>query len=347
MECYKNLKTNRSIFLQNYLIQNYSTKSKNDIIEELGLSWNYIQRMTHYMGIKRGFCDSPRSLIKLINLTDNISCYWLGFLLADGHISKNNTIEVNINIKDEEYFNNIQNHLNTKLSSYYIESLNTVRFSMTDKQTILIIKKIFNWKTNKTKNIPTIPKLKDDQLFSLIIGFIDGDGSIHKYGNYLKINCDKSWKNILENFYECLTKEKKIFNLNRDGTAEIRIHKIKILEKIKNKAKSLELPIMLRKWNRIIDNRVLRSDKYLIVKNLFVDGKSTNEIIKETKFSHGIVYKVKKDLNLTKRLNKEDILKIRQYYNSNTYSQKELSIMFNVKYVAINRILHYKTWKNI
>ncbi len=295
MECYKNLKTNRSVFLQNYLIQNYSTKSKNDIIKELGLSWNYIQRMAHYLGIKRGFCDSPRSLIKLIDLTNNISCYWLGFLLADGHISKNNTIEVNINIKDEDYFNKIQNHLDITLSPHYVESLNTVRFSMTDKQTILILKKEFNWKTNKTKNIPTIPKLNDDQLFSLIIGFIDGDGSIHKYGNYLKINCGKSWKNILEYFYEYLTGEKKIFKLNSDETAEIRIHKIKILEQIKNRAKSLNLPIMERKWNRIVDNRILKCDKYLIIRKLFINM-SIDEIIKNTGFSKSLVYKVKKDI---------------------------------------------------
>ena len=73
-----------------------------------------------------------------------------------------------------------------------------------------MLKIVLQSRTNKTKNIPTIPKLNDDQFFSLIIGFIDGDGSIHKYGNYLTIKCGKSWKNILEDFYEFLTKEKKI-----------------------------------------------------------------------------------------------------------------------------------------
>ena len=348
MECYKNLKTDRSKFLKEYLIENYSIKSKDEIIKELKLSWNYIQRMSHYFGIKREFNDSPRKLIKLLDLTDNTTCYWIGFLLADGHISKNNIIEVNLNKKDKEYFEQIEKHLNIKLTPSYVDKLNAIRYNLCDKQTILKIKKIFNWKTNKTKDIPKIPKLNENQIFSLIIGFIDGDGSISKNGNNLKIACDSSWKNILEYFYKILTNEEKKFNLTSNNCAQIRISKINILKEIKNKAKLLNLPIMKRKWNRIIDDRILKNDKYLIVEKLFNKNKSTIDIINETGFSQSLIYKVKNDLNITKsRLNKENVIKIRKYYNSNKYSQIELSKMFNIKPANINKIVTYKTWKNI
>lgn len=347
MVCYKNLKTDRSKFLKEYLIENYSIKSKDEIIKELKLSWNYIQRMSHYFGIKREFNDSPRKLIKLLDLTDNTTCYWIGFLLADGHISKQNIINVNLNLKDKEYFEQIEKHLNIKLTPYYVDKLNAIRYSLYDKQTILELKKIFNWKTNKTKDVPNIPYLDNNQIFSLIIGFVDGDGTISKNGNSLVIACDKSWKDILEYFYKILTNEEKEFDLRSNNCAQIRITKIKVLEEIKNKALLLNLPIMKRKWNRIIDNRILKSDKYLIVKDLLNNNKSVNDIINNTGFSKSLIYKVKKELGKSTKLQKDIVLKIRDFYFNKNYTQIELSKMFNIKPGNINKIIKYKTWKNV
>ncbi len=105
---------------------------------------------------------------------------------------------------------------------------------------------------------------------------------------------------------------------------------------------------MKRKWDRIIDDRSLKNDKYLIVKKLFNKNKSTIDIINETGFSQSLIYRVKNDLKITKsRLNKENVIKIRKYYNSNKYSQIELSKMFSIKPANINKIVTYKTWKNI
>ena len=97
----KNLKTERSKYIHNYLKENYSKKSKNDIISDLGLSWNYIQKMAHLLDIKRSFSESNKSfsLSKLLD-GSNISYYWIGFILADGHMTKNNTIQINLNKKD-------------------------------------------------------------------------------------------------------------------------------------------------------------------------------------------------------------------------------------------------------
>lgn len=173
--------------------------------------------------MKRGFIEGKChiKLIKLIDLTDKINCYWLGFLLADGHISKSNNIQVNLSFKDKEYFQNIEEHLNIELKPSYSKKTNSVRFSLNDVYTVKKISEIFNWKTNKTKNIPIIPKLNSECIFSLVIGFIDGDGSINKNGKQLRIKCDKNWKNILEYFHYILTGKHKIFNLTSDNCSEI------------------------------------------------------------------------------------------------------------------------------
>ena len=251
MTIYKNLETDRSKYLQTYLLENYSKKSKAEIIEDLKLSWNYIQKMAHFFNIKREFNEGERKLIKLLDLNDNITCYWIGFLLADGHLSRDCIFEINLSIKDESHFEKIQEHLNIELSPRYVTKLNCVRYCLADKQTISKIKKIFNWQTNKTKNIPTIPTLPKQQLFSLIIGFIDGDGSISKDGSDLHIRCDPSWKNILEKFYVVLCGEKKQFKITNSGCSIIYISKWKVIQKIKNKAEKLHLPIMQRKWDRV------------------------------------------------------------------------------------------------
>lgn len=241
-----------------YLKENYSKKSKKEILNDLGLSWNYIQKMCHLFSIKREFneCDRKYTLSKLLEY-DNTSCYWLGFLLADGHISKQINLQVNLSNKDLQHFLKFGDHIGTELIYYPNEELNSVGFALSDKPTLLQIRKTFNWSSNKTKNIPTIPEfLSDDQLFSLVIGFIDGDGSIEPNNRGIHIKCDKNWKSILEDFYYILTNEYKTFELSSDSCSIIYINKGRIQKKIKNRALSLELPLMKRKWDRIIDNIV-------------------------------------------------------------------------------------------
>ena len=290
----KNLNTERSIFIKNYLIENYPSKPKKDMMDELNLSYNYISKMACLFGLKRDFNDSKtnKTLIKLLDLNDNITCYWIGFLLADGHISEIKNIQVNINIKDRYFFENIQNHINIKLRPFYNDNPNVIRYTISDKETITKLSLLFDWKTNKTKNPPTIPKLSHDQLFSLIIGFIDGDGSISKNGKLMTVKCDLSWKEILEYFSYILTNNIKIFNKTSDNCSMFFITSPKMIKSIKNKCLLLNLPIMKRKWDRVNINTLYKEDRYLIIENLLNNNESVKDIIKKTNFSHGLVYRV-------------------------------------------------------
>jgi hypothetical protein len=289
----KNLKTKRSLFIKNYLTVNYSKKSKDELINELKLSWSYIQKLAHLFGIKREFNESNKSfnLKKLLD-GSNESLYWIGFIIADGHISKANTIQINLHKKDYEHLNSLINYLDSKVSIRIKE--NIIRCVLTDVPSVLSLKKMFNWSSNKTKNPVEIPNLTDDQLFSLIIGFIDGDGYINS--KRLVVKCDKSWENILMRFYTHLTGEKKKFNYV-DNCSIFYILKKNILRSIKNKSISLNLPIMKRKWNKIDTNKVLKYEKSKIVLKLIMDGKSIRDI-KDQGFSSSLIYSVRKNMNL-------------------------------------------------
>lgn len=275
--------------LEDYLKENYPLSSKETIINDLGLSWKYIQKKAHLFKIKRCFNENINSFrySKLVNY-DNISCYWLGFMLADGHITKDKRVQINISSKDRLHILKIIEHIGD-IKVYENESRISVVLS--DKITIDKIVNDFNWRSNKTKIPPTIPKwLDNEQLFSLIIGFIDGDGSINKKGRLI-IKCHESWSSILEYFYTHLTSENKKATIYNNCSI-IFISKYNTLKNIKEQCIKLNLPIMDRKWNRIED-KLLKSDKREVVKELLKNGFSVKEILNKG-FSSSIIYKCKK-----------------------------------------------------
>ena len=283
--------------ITNYLRENYSTKSKHEILNDLKLSWSYIQKIACLSGLKKGNnenkCDG--SCTKILDYNNNITCYWLGFLLADGHLGKNFNIRLNISIKDKDHISKIQDHIG-RGKIYKNESVITLILS--DKKTFRKLANDFNWTPNKTKNPPTIPKsIIGDQLFSLIIGFIDGDGTISKKSNnYICVTCDGSWKNIINYFYIVLTKETKIFPLMKNGLCRFYFGKHKLMKSIKDRAIRLKLPILNRKWDRIMDNRILKQDKLGIIKKLIQENQTQEDILKQTNFSISSFYKAKRDL---------------------------------------------------
>ena len=281
-----------------FLIDEYSKLSREDIIQKLNRSWNTIQKKCFKLGLKRSFNESKNSfsLSKLLNF-NNEDCYWIGFILADGHISKQNNIQINLSIKDKSHLYKFEEYLNLNLKFY--ESDKCIRLNLPDKPTILKIVELFKWKVNKTKNPPTIPSfINDDKLFSLIIGFIDGDGYIDIKGEMIRIKCDISWKNILEMFYETLTGSQKIFNITGDNLSYISIQQYETLNYIKRKCIDLNLPIMNRKWDRINLNKKHRieinKEKEKKIIQCLKSGMKNNEIESHLGVSHGFVSKIKK-----------------------------------------------------
>lgn len=285
---------NNKVKIISYLSENYPNGSKSEIINNLGLSWSYIQKLACLNGIKRERNESSSDwrFKKLIDYSDNISMYWIGFMIADGHIYKKSSIQINLSIKDKDHLTKIMSHI----GDVSINSNDSqVRLTISDRRTTNKLSEDFNWLSNKTKNPVNIPsQISSDALFSLIIGFIDGDGTINKRGQIF-IKCDKSWKENLEYFYQILTGEKKSFDLTSNGLSIIYILKLKTIFEIKKRAENLNLPIMSRKWERV-KSRLVKGDKYDIVKELIKDGYCIKEILSKTKFSQSLVYRVKKDL---------------------------------------------------
>ena len=136
------------------------------------------------------------------------SFYWIGFILADGYIANKKRLSITISEKDAEHLQKFCDYVNVQ----HIEHLtnNTrhyVRMSAQDSIYVPKIAEKFDISNAKTYNPPRLELLKRftrEQILSLAIGFIDGDGSIkHQYKRKdcsLTIKNHSSWLDILNLF---------------------------------------------------------------------------------------------------------------------------------------------------
>jgi hypothetical protein len=140
-------------------------------------------------------------------------------------------------------------------------------------------------------------KLNRDSLLSLIVGFIDGDGSItFQHGrtdSFLRIKNHNSWLHILKLFADVIMEETLINfptpKTNNQGYASLACSNLKILQFLKNHAIKYKLPILERKWDKIDMVRIsayeIADNRREQVRELFQKGFGYKQISKEVGIS--------------------------------------------------------------
>ena len=122
-------------------------------------------------------------------------------------------------------------------------------------------------------------------MFSLLIGFIDGDGTINKKS--IRIVSHKNWYDNFIIFNNVLSKGKNKISLNnKTNLINIGTGNICLMKEIKQKAINLSLPFLKRKWDKIDLNKISKNEKRDYCINLFKEGLTIKEVIR-----HGIVEK--------------------------------------------------------
>ena len=230
--------------------------------------------------------------------------YWIGFILADGHISNSERIKISLSNKDRNHLQKFVDYLGC---SDIIEKDSMCSTSLQNREICIRLCEKFNIKNNKTYDPMDLNTYSFDKelLFSLIIGFIDGDGSIHKIYKRqdcnLRIHLHKNWLNnliFIENFlynYFNYDKDKVFSKVGNDGYSLLTISDNILLKNIKKECIKLNLPILSRKWNNIDENRLSRSEKFDDVRNnvikMYCNNISPIDIINKLKLKKGVVYK--------------------------------------------------------
>lgn len=194
------------------------------------------------------------------------SYYWMGFLLADGSFS-DSRLKLTLKKSDKEQVHRFGEYI--KYTGSYGVSNTSESVSCKDSLIVPKIMNKFNILPAKTYNPPTgLEFINEDLLLCLIAGFIDGDGNIQRHSKrddfFLRIKLHSSWIGVLNTFSMVICKGSKA-KINSSGYAELVISNTKILQALKERVATYNLPLLKRKWN-IIDIRFV--SKYTTAEDL-------------------------------------------------------------------------------
>ena len=287
------------------IVDNYVNMSKDELLDLLpNRSWDSIKLKSNRIDIFRGHDFKRNSNMNILMYDELDTFYWIGFILADGHISNSERIKISLSNKDRNHLQKFVDYLGC---SDIIEKDSMCSTSLQNREICIRLCEKFNIKNNKTYDPMDLNTYSFDKelLFSLIIGFIDVDGSIHKIYKRqdcnLRIHLHKNWLNnliFIENFlynYFNYDKDKVFSKVGNDGYSLLTISDNILLKNIKKECIKLNLPILSRKWNNIDENRLSRSEKFDDVRNnvikMYCNNISPIDIINKLKLKKGVVYK--------------------------------------------------------
>lgn len=229
--------------------KNYWTKEKENFLIQNRKLYT-VKELTKLLGFKSSTSISSKikelkldpklrkgDLNPLLNDTP-LSYYWLGFIAADGYISKTGHFQISTS-KNINHLTQLANFLSAKIttnkfskSSYKTNSLFYYRIAIKDKIIGVQIRNLLGIIDKKTYNPISLNFFDNDiKFYSFLIGFIDGDGYIYK-GNKswnIKIEIHQSWYNILKEIQQKVLHD---FNYNiplyitKKGYAQIQIQNL-------------------------------------------------------------------------------------------------------------------------
>lgn len=268
-------------------------------------TWDAIKIHARKLGLNRNsnLLANTNPSVLLLEIPE--AYYWIGFLLADGHFS-GKRLKLALSKKDYEQIKKFADFISLRQINEDSVSYN---ISIQHDSIYELIKK-FKISNKKTNNPPDFRNIKGDLFLALLIGFIDGDGSIQYQTNrkdcQLSIQIHNSWLETL-NFFSLnlhsligIPYQKAI--INSRGYAYLNISNSIVLKFIKRNALRLNLPIMERKWNKInlniISKRELGQYRTNQVQVLLNKNLSKNEIAHILGISNSAITEIIKRNNL-------------------------------------------------
>lgn len=264
-----------------YLKINYSSTHYQELSNHLNKSSIAISTKAGRLGIKKDMMIYKHHGTRILLDESLQSLYWMGFILADGNLFYNR-LTIKLSIKDVAHLQKFVDYIKAPNSIKIYKALCNFTGRETTKayfctSNIEIITELaakFDINSNKTYHPPIIEnyKLSAEQFNSLLLGFIDGDGSINPTGAklktgekryYVNIGVHASWRDNIIFLKRTLYDHYDMYKTGYDGDVSshvydkrgglrISIGKFKVLQELKRFALINNLPILERKWNKII-----------------------------------------------------------------------------------------------
>jgi hypothetical protein len=252
------------------LKQNYPTCSPKELKKIFpNRTIESLHRYASLNGFKKQIKNFSSAIDILLN-DDLESYYWIGFILADGSTDEEKgRLKIAVSKKDLNHLKKFQDYIkceklitNSKQSCNALGKEDLSVICVYNKDIVKKINQKFDIKKQKTYNPPDVhifDNLTIDQMISLIIGYIDGDGCIYKHlSGYITIQIVSHqswlpvflyWVNIISETYDIISPTPKV---NYNGLAQIGLNKKTLIHSLKNFGIKNNLPILQRKWAKIL-----------------------------------------------------------------------------------------------
>lgn len=207
---------------ENLLLKMYPSGDFDLLAEKLGKNKHAISELARRRGLKREVCDQRKGTLEPLFSKTLESFYWLGFIAADGYISKTGHFMVSQSEKDKETIDKLAVYLNTSIyivprqkSGFDSEAL-IYRVNVADKVLGIKLREMLGIQDDlpKTYTGINLDFIKtEEQASAFFIGYLDGDGSLNKKSISFTVECHASWYETLKKLMFKLPKEMQNINL--------------------------------------------------------------------------------------------------------------------------------------
>ena len=255
-ECYSRLCPEcRKEIVYKYKSDFAKATKNNSLCKSCAVSKSSIFQKGHNLNDKWSIRDN--SLDKLINDKSLETFYWIGFILADGSFY-NNRFEFGLKEDDINVLEAFAKYIDFKGIIKHKNYTKSNRIQFNNKPSIEMFMKKYGFNYDKTYNPCSFESFKNyskEQLISLLIGIIDGDGNIQEngstYTNVITITAHKLWKNFYKDLLTYLDIPLHISEKENDNCITIRICKREYCITLKQFIIKNNLFYFSRKWDII------------------------------------------------------------------------------------------------
>lgn len=194
---------------ENIIREFYPDHGADHVAKLIGKTPHAISELARKMGIKCKVSMVRKGSLEPLFNNSIESFYWLGFIAADGYVSKTGHLLISQAEQDKDNIYRLAKFLSGEVrtietSSGYRKKNSTVyRLAIADKILGPKIYELFKIPLGQKKTYTEISVdfiKSQEEAMAFLCGFIDGDGS--RYSSYFKIECDLSQLEMFKNLMD-------------------------------------------------------------------------------------------------------------------------------------------------
>lgn len=178
-----------SVHIKEQIIKDYLENSGTmELSEKYQLNRSTIQRILKANNIPlRKTTTKNKFNIHFFDTYTRESCYWAGFIAADGNVSSTrNNVNIHLSIEDYAHLKKFAKEIN--FTGNLEKHDKDCRISIAGSFYKEALAKNFDIFPQKTKTIKISEKIPEEFIFDFLRGYFDGDGCITQNGKYPHIS---------------------------------------------------------------------------------------------------------------------------------------------------------------